>query len=229
MKRILLLLFAATIALLAEPVPLENISSQEFLEIIRKPLRNHAWGEFTGTLQYKGQKKNIKTPLHIRVTFTDKSMHAQITINKKLVYTLEQLHYEGKKVTATIERPDKEEPFSIFDLGVSPADLTFSFLYWDFLEELSRDSVKMQDCRRMKLAAPDSDDHVIVWFSAKYGFPMEAQWFHKEEKKPWRTLEIKGAKQYENGLWFVKEVKLQGDNWKTLITFDFASMNPIGE
>ncbi len=229
MKRILLLLFAATFALLAKSVPLENISSQEFLEIIRKPLRNQAWGEFTGTLQYKGQNKNVKAPLHIRVTFTTTSMHAQITLNKNLVYTLEQLHYEGKKVTATVERPETEQPYSIFDLGVSPADLTFSFLYWDFLEELSRDSKKLQDCRRMKLASPDGNGYVIVWFSAKYGFPMEAQWFRKDEAKPWRTLEIKGAKQYENGLWFVKEVKLQGDKWKTMITFDFASINPIGE
>jgi len=229
MKKILPLLLAATFSLLAETLPLENISSQEFLEIIRRPLRGQAWGEFSGTLQHKGPKGSQKAPVHIRITFTDSSMHAQITLNRTLTYTLEQIHDNARKVSAKIERPEEERPFGLFDLGLTPTDLTFAFLYWDFLEELPRDSRKMQDCRRMKLSDPNGTDTVIVWFSAKYGFPMEAQWFHKNEQKPWRTLELKGAKQFENGLWFVKEVKLQGDKWKNLIIFDYASINPIGE
>jgi len=57
---------------------------------------------------------------------------------------------------------------------------------------------------------------------------MEAWWYHHGEDKPWRKLELKGAKKHANGLWFVKEMRLDGHEWKTLVRFDHAEINPIG-
>ena len=39
---------------------------------------------------------------------------------------------------------------------------------------------------------------------------------------------MQGAKKFENGLWFVKEMRLDSDTWKTQVKFDFAEKNEIG-
>ena len=58
---------------------------------------------------------------------------------------------------------------------------------------------------------------------------MEAHWYRPGAETPWRKLVMQGAKRFENGLWFVKEMRLDGDNWKTQVKFDFADKNAIGE
>ncbi len=207
---------------------LSALSPEEFLAEVRRPLRADAWGEFTGLLTHKG-KQSRKGTLRVRMTFDPNSMHTQIVLNDANVYLLEQSHAEGAKVVTKVERPPKEEPPSLFDFGVQPDDLTFSFIYWNFLEELPRQSSRLRQCRVMRLASPTGQDTVCVWFDAKYGFPMEAWWYHAGEQKPWRRLELKGAKRFENGLWFVKELRLEGLDWKTQVRFDHVELNPVGE
>ncbi len=209
---------------------METLSAKEFLAEVRKPLRMDAWGEFTGKVTYKGKdKESVKGELRVRITFTQASMHTQIVLNDKNVYALEQTHKDGEKVTAKIEPPEKEEKPGLFDFGVDPEDLTFSFIYWDFIEELPRKSSRLRECRVMRLKDPTGKGTVNVWFSAKHGFPMEAWWFKEGQDKPWRKLEFKGAKRFENGLWFVKEMRLEGLDWKTQVRFDHVELNPVGE
>ena len=84
----------------------------------------------------------------------------------------------------------------------------------------------------MKLADPTGKGgHVLVWFNTKYGFPLEARWFEKGALSPWRTLQLKGAKKHDNGLWFVKEMRLEGADkkWKTQVKFDHAEINSVGD
>jgi len=205
------------------------LSAQEFLKEIRKPLRVDAWAEFTGDISYKSTDKSLKGKLRVRITFEPSSMHTQITLNERNVYLLEQTHVEGQSVKAKMERSNPEEAPSLFDFGILPEDLTFSFLYWDFLEELPRQSSRLRECRVMRLAAPKDQGTVCVWFNAKHGFPMEAWWYAKDATAPWRKLSLKGAHRYANGLWFVKEMRLEGKDWKTRVLFDHADLNPVGE
>ncbi|MBO7741060.1 MAG: hypothetical protein J6S21_00765, partial [Victivallales bacterium] len=98
------------------------------------------------------------------------------------------------------------------------------------VEELPPRSSRWRECRVLKLASPVKDGGTVnVWFDAKYGFPMEAHWYRPGAETPWRKLVMQGAKRFENGLWFVKEMRLDGDNWKTQVKFDFADKNAIGE
>ncbi len=240
MKRLLWILFCAVFAVApfaiaaeaenaSEELELSKLSAQEFLTEIRKPLRVDAWGEFTGRITHKGAKGNKKGALRVRMTFDPESMHTQVVLNDANVYAIEQIHKQGQNVTATIERPEKEVPPGLFDFGVQPDDLTFSFIYWDFVEELPRQSSRLRECRVMRLASPNGTDTVCVWFNAKHGFPMEAWWYAKDQQKPWRKLELKGAKRFENGLWFVKEMRLEGLDWKTQVYFDHVALNPVGK
>ena len=206
-----------------------TLSAQDFLAEVRKPLRTDAWGEFTGRVTYKSPKGQQKGDLRVRITFTSKSMHTQIVLNDKNVYAMEQVHKEGEAVKTSIEMPETEERPGLFEFGVDPEDLTFSFIYWDFIEELPRESSRLRECRVMRLKDPTGKGTVNVFFSAKHGFPMEASWFREGETKAWRKLEFKGAKRFENGLWFVKEMRLEGDDWKTQVKFDHVALNPVSE
>ena len=219
----------AGVVLPGEEVPFSDLPPQEFLRLLREPLAQDAWGEFTGRIihQRKGQKK-LEATLRVRITFTPESLYAQLVLNDQNVYGLEQLRETAGKTVQHLDLPEEETKPSLFDFGVSPSDLSFSFIYWDFVQELPRDSSRWQECRVMRLADPAGDGHVDVWFQAEYGFPMEAKWYRNNETKPWRTLVMQGAKKFENGLWFVKEMRLDGDTWKTQVKFDFAEKNEIG-
>ena len=81
----------------------------------------------------------------------------------------------------------------------------------------------------MRLADPGGNGTVQVSFSAAHGFPLEAWWYRQGEDRPWRQLELKGAKKHDDGLWFVKEMRLEGPNWKTRVVFDHAEINQVGE
>lgn len=212
-----------------EAVPFSELPAQEFLRRLREPLAQDAWGEFTGRIihQRKGQKK-LEATLRVRITFTPESLYAQLVLNDQNVYGLEQLRETTGKTTQHLDLPETESKPSLFDFGVSASDLSFAFIYWDFVQELPRDTSRWQECRVMRLADPAGNGHVDVWFQAEYGFPMEAKWYRDGETKPWRKLIMQGAKKFENGLWFVKEMRLDGDTWKTQVKFDFAEKNEIG-
>ncbi len=208
---------------------MESLSAEEFLREVRRPLRTDAWGEITGSITHKtGDSTSVKGIIRVRITFTPESMHAQVVLNDVNVYGFEQKHGQDDKTNTTLDLPKEEQAPGLFSFGVVPADLTFAFIYWDFVAELPRQSSRLRECRVMKLADPKSTDTVQVWFSAQHGFPMEAWWYHHGEDKPWRKLELKGAKKHANGLWFVKEMRLDGHEWKTLVRFDHAEINPIG-
>ena len=60
---------------------------------------------------------------------------------------------------------------------------------------------------------------------------MRGQVFDEARQSPWRTLQLKGAKKHANGLWFVKEMRLEGADkkWKTQVKFDHAEINSVGD
>ncbi len=206
-----------------------SLSPEQFLAEIRRPLRQDVWGEITGRITHAADgKAQLSGDLRVRITFSSGSLHAQLVLNEKNVYGFEQKHAPGEPVSTSLSKPETEISPGLFEFGLEPEDLTFSFLYWNFLEELPAQKSRMRNCRVMKLAHPDGKGIVQVWFDAELGFPLEAWWFKNGETKLWRKLEMKGAKKHANGLWFVREMRLDGTGWKTRVIFDFASLNEIG-
>lgn len=226
MKHILQLLLFCGFALLLHGS--DGLPPERFLEELRRPLASDAWGEYTGRITNVRNGKRTSGNLRVRVTFTPDSMMAQLTLNDNNTYGLEQYHQPGQPVKQVLDMPDKEIKPGLSDFGVAPGDLSFSFLYWDFVKELPERASRWRDCRVLKLASPAKDGSTVeVWFDKSYGFPMEAHWFRAGDDKPWRTLVMQGAKRFENGLWFVKEMRIEGDGWKTQVKFDFADRNEI--
>lgn len=208
---------------------LANLPAEEFLRELRRPLRQDAWGEIDGRILHSSAKGRTRGTIRIRMSFSPAALHAQIVLNNVNVYAFEQTHRAGDIPTSKLEMPKHEVQPGLSALGVTPEDLTFAFLYWKFMRELPRENVHRRPCRVMELANPKNKDFVRVWFHAEYGFPMLVKWFHENEKTPWRTLEMKGAKKHDDDLWFVKEMRLDGKGWKTKVRFDHVEINPLGE
>ncbi|MGI6354057.1 MAG: hypothetical protein GX937_13305 [Lentisphaerae bacterium] len=227
----LLWLFLTACLLWGWPALGAELAPADFLAEVRRPLRTNAWGEITGRLTYKAEgSETVHGAIRVRMTFTPESLHAQLVLNDVNVYGFEQKHdQDGGAAETTLELPPHEQAPGLFAFGVAPEDLTFAFIYWDFVEELPRQKSRQRDCRVMRLADPGGNGTVQVSFSAAHGFPLEAWWYRQGEDRPWRQLELKGAKKHDDGLWFVKEMRLEGPNWKTRVVFDHAEINQVGE
>ena len=50
------------------------------------------------------------------------------------VYGLEQMHENAGKSVLQVDLPPHEEKPGLFDFGVQPDDLSFAFIYWDFVK-----------------------------------------------------------------------------------------------
>lgn len=228
MNRLLLTILLLPLALLQGADEPTALPPRDFLQEVRRPLRRDAWGEVSGrvTCQREG-KQTLNGTLRVRITFTANSLHAQLVLNDDNVYGFEQQHPPGQPVTTTLDLPEHETTPPLADFGINIADLTFAFIYWDFIEEFPPQRTRLRQCRVMKLAHPTGNGSAQVWFDAELGFPLEVWWFRPDETEPWRKLEMKGAKKYANGLWFVKEMRLEGKEWKTRVVFDNAEINPV--
>lgn len=207
-----------------------ELSAEDFLREVRRPFRQEAWGEATGSVQYvSDQHGQRRGTIRLRMTFSPDALHAQIILNDLNVYGLEQRHGGTLPAQTRVDLPEQETPPGLFDFGIQPEDLTFAFIYWDFRRELPGETFLRRPCRVMELAHPRGDGVVRVWFSGSHGYPLKAEWYETAAREPWRTLELKGAKKHDNDLWFIKEVRLDGKGWKTRVRFDHAEINPIGK
>lgn len=209
---------------------LKGLSAEAFLAEVRRPFTQEAWGEADGTIQHVSDKSGERRGvIRLRLTFAPGSLHAQLVLNDTNVYGFEQKH-DGQAPTQTkVDLPEKETPPGLFAFGIEPEDLTFAFIYWDLRKELPGEEFLRRPCRVFELAHPQAKGTVRVWFSATHGYPLKAEWYRPGSKAAWRTLELKGAKKHDKDLWFVKELRLDGQGWKTRVRFDHAEINPVEE
>ena len=71
------LLLLAGIAV-ADQIDLATLPPEQFLAMVREPLRDDVWGEFTGSIQYKSNSRRLKGILRVRITFSPESMNTTI-------------------------------------------------------------------------------------------------------------------------------------------------------
>ena len=235
-RRILALLLFACLALAAEgkrDVDLRKVSAPEFLALIRDPLRADAWSIITGSITHaRGDNDLIHGTVRMSMRLSPQKMLTQLTLNDTNTYILEQVYdRQDSKTKLDLEMPKNEVKPNLATFGLNPDDLSFAFFYWDFLEELTTRDDADNGMRVMRLLNPQHTGSTVkVWFNSKHGFPVEAHWLAPDGHVE-RKLELKGAKRHKNGLWFVKEMRLEaGDSaWKTQIRFDYIEKNQIGE
>jgi len=146
---------------------------------------------------------------------------AQIVFNDNEVYSIGQSYGDNPISTQHIQLPPGMETPQLTVFGISPQDLTMSFMYGKLLGEDESDSFRGQKCRVFRLQNTTGDGWNRVYISTEYIFPLKVQFFNNAivEKKPFRTLEISGFRK-EKDFWMVSELSIYGPDWKTRIEFD---------
>jgi hypothetical protein len=200
----------------ADPIPID-----EFLTRMRSPVTSSCWAHMKGRVQHKdpASGKKLKAVIELRARFTSTDIMAQLVFNDKERYLLGQNYADGAQGTSVIEQvaPAKGDD-ALHDIGIRPSDLTLSFLFWEFAEELKSTSVSGQKCRVLRLKHPKADETAVVSVSTEYLFPLEVEWYKGDETTSYRKLEFDSLKKM-NGFWLVTEVNITGGSWKTGVKF----------
>lgn len=198
-----------------------------FLDAVRYPFLQDAWGRFAGTVVFSGPAGRERFDLSLALRLGPQSVDATVTLAGKNVYRVVQEHARGNQPRAVLTMPENESPPHLVDLGLRPEDITLSFIYWPLIAELAPATIYGQRCRVMELAHPDGDGHVRVWFSQAYYFPLRALWFERGANAPWRELEFRSFRKFDRDMWFMKTIRLSGDGWRTQVTFDDAELRAL--
>ena len=221
---------STSLPVLAAPpdnLPPEKWSAQDFLARVRNPPGRDSWASMKGSAQHRrDDARPVKANIEMGIFFTPVRTLAQIRFNgNDEIYTIGQSY--GKDGSTSVDNkiaPGKKPQIGVF--GITPEDLAMSFLYWDFLEEHPRDTVRGQDCRVFTLISKDKSERVKVTISCEYFFPLRAEWFRKEETEPVRKLEAAAFKK-NNDYWFVSKLILSGKDWTTTIRFPEVAAGPF--
>lgn len=206
-----------------------ELSAEEFLRAVRRPFQQEAWGQFGGKVVRMGPDGKTRADIRIAITFGAKVTEALVVLDGRNAYTIRQNHGSDSGGRAELKRPEHEQGVGLFDLGIEPGDMTLGFMYWNLIKELPREDFRRQPCRILALEHPDLKGYARVWFSATEGFPLRVNWYHAGDQEPWRQLEFKGAKRHRKDFWFVKEMRLDGKDWKTQVTLSEAELYSMDE
>ena len=202
----------------AAQLPPEKWTPQDFLARVRNPPGRDSWASMKGSAQHRrSSARTVKAAIEMGIFFTPVRTLAQIRFNGNEIYTIGQSY--GKDGATSVENkiPDGVQP-QIGVYGITPEDLAMSFLYWDFLEEHSPETVRGQPCRVFTLVSKDKSQRVKVKISCEYFFPLQAEWFRKNEAEPFRKMEAAAFKK-DADYWFVSKLILSGKDWVTTIRF----------
>ncbi|MBT3378333.1 MAG: hypothetical protein HN742_10950 [Lentisphaerae bacterium] len=198
---------------------------EQFLEHVRQPFRQNAWARMGGKVTRSDASGKTKADLRVAILFATDTTDARLILNDENLYLLHQTYSSETGVPkAKFTLPENESGTTLKQLGVRTSDVTFSFLSWPFSREIARDSVGGKSCRVMELVHPETKERAWVWFSIAYFFPLRVHWFHDGADAPWRKLELKGLKRHAEGLWFIKNLQLKGEGWKTQVNFEDAEL-----
>ena len=213
-KTLSTLLLLLTAAFLAGQTPEILPSSEQFLKALRNPSSGDTWGRLSGTVFHRRRGADpVEAPISFRTLFSSKTTIGQLVFREKEICQMTQ-----SRVAPFSSSVENNGPSTLPEVGLRPSDLVMDFIYWKFLGELPRETIRMQECRILVFDAPDAKDLVKVYVNAAYIVPIRVEWQHKSEEKPFRTLDINGLKKV-NELWVVEELSVSGPGWKSMIRF----------
>ena len=212
-------------AIFAEEDALKNADSKAFLEKARRPPVQESWAKLAGkTIHRRADKEVQESPIYLGLRFTTERILAQVFVNENENYNIGQQYGAapgGTSIIATNKNPGGKSVLG--DFGLRPEDLTFSFLYWDFVSELDKDSVSLQECRVFLLKSPTLQEKVKIYINAETCFPVKAEWIKEDKENKskdniYRTIEITSLRK-ESDFWFVDSFVIYGPGWKTKVEF----------
>ena len=205
-----------------------EISAEQFLSILRdSSSRNGStYGVLEGNAVHirreKGRKLIEEYPCFMAVIITPGKSITQVIFDNKEGYLVGRSSNESTSV-----RPLNKNRGIMERIGVSPRDLSMSFVDGRFVREYPAENVRMAKCRVLLLKDEQQDEWVRIYAAEDYYFVLKAEFFKSEPKasdKPLRTLEINSFAQ-KNGLYYPQSLELFGAGWRTDIVFGKSEMN----
>ena len=200
-----------------------SLDSGSFLQLARRPFLQHAWARLDGTVQFKNDHRNVKLPLHLAILMHSDYLRAEFTLDHSDLYEVRQAYSDQGVSNVRITPPPQPQAPPLESLGVAAEDITFSFLYWEFVEELPGRTVRGQKCRVMRLRNPQTHAEVVVSLSAQYVGPMRVEHFKAGETQAYRWMEFTDFERHGD-LYYVTAAQLRGKNWKTQVKFNNAEL-----
>lgn len=228
------LLLSAATASFAE----KKLSSEDFMKVVRQPRLSHAWAKLNGRVQHKRYeiKKDdkviqkamrTKANIYLGLLFNPDNMVGRVLFDDNELYGVGQVFASGiagdtsEKIGCLKEKSNKMEEI----YGISVADLSLSFLYWDLVKEHEKNSVSGLTCRVFELKNDKNKEFVRVWIYPNWMAPLKAQWFKQGEKKHYRQINFEKAKKVGDDMYMIEEFVLESNSWYTKVTFNDFSVS----
>ena len=203
-------------------------SAAAFFNILRdSSARNGStYGVLEGTATHirreKGRKIVEEYPCFMAVIITPGRSITQIILDNSEGYLIGRVQNES----TSIRRLSKKNGI-MERIGVSPRDLSMSFLDSKFIRELPQETLRMVGCRVLLLHDQKQKEWIKIYAAKEYYFVLKAEFFTSEpdaKSIPSRTLEVNSFAQ-KNNLYYTRSIEVSGPGWRTDIAFDKADMN----
>ncbi len=221
----------------AEKIDVTKLNSQDFLRLVRTPVATGSWVKLAGKINHRRRTKegNISQEgqLSVAILFTKIMALGQVVIDDKEAYSIGQ-NFKNKSTSVTPIKKGGYKNSLLSQFGVKATDLTFSFIYWDFVKELPQESLRGQKCRIFILKDKNTQQIAKVYFSMMALFPMKITWykvteqnknktakdFKINEKSKEREMEMNSFRKQDD-MWIVTGINLYGgdNSWRTRISF----------
>ncbi len=206
----------------------EVLPQEKFIERARRPGGGETWGKFSGVARHKRRGGEMESAdIYFGINLQRERMIGQIVLGNES-YLIGQ---NFNNAIGTVS-PGKEGGYgknSIMSrFGISPSDLTMSFLYYPVKKELPDETFKLVKCRVFELEIPEKagGGKVRVWIARDYFSTLKAEFFSASGDVPLRTLEVESYKQ-QDGLYYVETLNLYGSGWRTQIVFNQAQLGYV--
>ena len=224
MRKICTLLFMFTFLL----VQGAELTTEQFLRMVQDASKYNGstYGVLEGTASHVRREKGRKTveeyPCFMAVVITPGKSITQIIVNNNEGYLVGRVAN-----TSTSVRSLGKKAAVMQRIGISPRDLSMSFLDGKLIKELPSETLRMVNCRVLLLKCEKPAEWCRIYVAKDYFFVLKAEFFASEPGKdsvPVRTLEVNSFAQ-KNDLYYTRSIEISGPGWRTDIAFDKADMN----
>ncbi len=201
-----------------------GLTPVQLLALARRPFLEEEWCKFQGEIRFRGREAKSSLPLILAMRLGPARLEGELVLDGSHVTRITQAYRDdGSLPDVKLQTPPAGGDASLHDMGVEPEDLTFCFLYWNFVQELAPAAVRGQDCRVLELVHPKKFEKVRLWMQTEFGFPLRVQWFLPGEVLYNRQLEFTDFKRYGD-FWYPTGIRMTGPEWKTQINFTSAEV-----
>lgn len=169
-----------------------------------------------------GRKKIEEYPCFMGVIITPGKSITQIILDNKEGYLVGRVQKES-----TYVRPFGKKGTVMQRIGVSPRDLSMSFLDGKLIRELESETLRAVSCRVFLIRTENPREWVKIYAAEDYFFVLKAEFFSSEpgpKSVPVRTLNVNSFAK-KNDLYYTHSVEIYGPGWRTDIVFDKADVN----